>query len=243
MKDSLEIVPLFAAIPEALITLLIFAGYAIVNAIFKKKNAGEDGTPGGEAPPSRTSRPRENPQPPPARPPAPTINWEEELRRMLGEEPSVAPPRPSPVVVPPPPPPARPRTVSRPILAPPPVTARSGDDEEDTGLKVPMPSLTDSARAYERASQLDDKMQTRMRQRRTMSEATNSYEQASRLDVRVAEHMRQVTEGVSAFTAAPRMPRRSQTAESAGAMVKSREGLRLAIIASVVLGPPKALES
>jgi hypothetical protein len=241
MNDA-SVIPFFAAmhLPEAVITLLIFAGYAIVNAIFKKKNAGEDRPASGEAPPPMTSRRRENPQATPARPPAKTINWEAELRRMLGEEPPVAPPRPPPVVKPPPP---KPRAAPRPAVARPPVATRSSDDEQETGLTVPMPSLTDSARAYERASQLDDKMEVRMRQRGTMAEATSSYEQASRLDVRVAEHMRQVTQGVSAFTAAPRKQRRSQSAESAGAMVNSREGLRQAIIAAVVLGPPKSLES
>jgi hypothetical protein len=240
MNHGSGIIPLLAALPEAVITLLVFAGYVILNAIFKKKNVEEDGSPGGEMPPPMTSRRRQNPQAPPAPPPAKTINWEAELRRMLGEEPPVAPSRPPPVAMPAPPP--TPRAAPRPIVAPPPI-ARSRDDEEDTGLKVPMPSLTDSARAYERASQLDDNVEARMRQRGMMAEATSSYEHASRLDLRVAEHMRQVTEGVSAFTAPPRTQRRSRTAESAGAMVNSREGLRLAIIAAVVLGPPKALEN
>lgn len=240
MRGGPVIIPIFAAIPEALITLLIFAGYAIVNAIFKKKNAGEEGPGADETTPPMTRGRHANPQAPPERPPARAIDWEAELRRMLGQEPPVAPPRPPPAVVPPPPPMTR--AAPRRVAAPPPVVARAADDEEDTGLKVPMPSLTESARAHERTSQLHDKMEARMRQRGAMAEASRSYEHASRLDVRVAEHMRHVTEEVSAFTALPRSQRRSQSSESFGAMVHTPEGLRAAIIAAVVLGPPKALE-
>ncbi len=236
MHDGLSIVPLFAAIPEALVTLLIFVGFAIVNAFLKKKNAGEDDEADSEAPPPVPQRRRMNPSVPPAQPPARKIDWEGELRRMLGEEPPVAPTRPPPVVVAEPP-----RKPVRPAAAPPPITrASEGDDE--TGLNVPLPTLAESARAHERVSQLDDRVEARMRQRGAMTEASAAYHRASQLDVRVAEHMRQVTEGVSSFTKATRVTRGSADVDLAVSLIHGRESLRAAIIASVVLGPPKALE-
>jgi hypothetical protein len=237
MLDGPVIPPILAALPEAVITVLVLVGYAIVNLLMKKKQAGDDGTARPGSPPPRTPRRRIPPSAPPPSPPAKTINWEEELRRMLGQE----PPRPPPVVLAAPPP--SPRPTPRPVVAAPPRAASSDADEQERGLTVPLPSLTDAARAYGRASQLDDAMEARMRQRGAMAEATSSFAQASQLDLRVAEHLRHVTEGVSSFTAVAPKPRRSRSAESAAVAVQTPEGLRTAIIAAIVLGPPKALES
>jgi hypothetical protein len=194
---------------ETLITIAIFVVVAIISSWLKKKQEPEDESWPGQPPPPLPGRADRSGERPPPRTKA--ASWEEELRKLLeGEEP--AHPPPPPVIVydvpkpvrPPPPRPAAPR--------PAPVIER---DEQDIGLPVHLPPLTQSVQAYQRASQLD---------------------------VQVAERLRQIEQQVTRHTIAPKAEWVSAEILRAKSMLRSRDSLRSAIVATVILGPPKAFE-
>ena len=118
------------------------------------------------------------------------------------------------------PPPVRPAPVM-PAPAPPPLpalrpaAARPVLADHDRGLPVHMPGLTTSAQTYQRASQLD---------------------------ASVANRLHQVTERVRLHQPIQRADVASQDIAHTLALLRNKPGLRSAIMASVVLGPPKALE-
>jgi hypothetical protein len=85
----------------------------------------------------------------------------------------------------------------------------------ETGYPVKLPSLTESAKAYVRASQLDS---------------------------RVAEQMRQVDRQVVAHTKLERVRSVSPEIKEMLALLRTRSSQRAAILAGVVLGPPRAFE-
>ena len=202
---------------ETLLTILFLIGAVFVHSFMKKKQEREAETWLDDMKPDDGERPRRASRP--ARP-SPT-NWEEELRRFLeGEQ---APPpvvRPEPTRKPPPL--VRSESVTPPRPAPPPLIIRpvpapvhSYESDEGRGLPVRLPELSESARAIARASQID---------------------------ARVEEHLRQVAASVGTHSRTPvsASPRRPQ--KEVLALIKDRSTLRAAIVASIVLGPPKALE-
>jgi hypothetical protein len=168
------------------------------------------------------SRHSETP-PTPTTAPRPTAsNWEEELRRMLGEAPAAPPPRapqPPPIVVvqpKPQPPPVPVYTPARP--EPEPVYAEENYEE----LVTPAPRLGQ------------------------LSEASIAYERASQLHANVAEQLRQIklqTQQHSVISARQPQRARSQDAGKVVQMLRNPHTVRQAIIASMVLNPPKALEN
>lgn len=155
------------------------------------------------------------PQRPAPKRPSPA-SWEEELRRLLEGDDEKPPSRPPPVVVPAPRPSAPPPlpSTSRPrVQTRPPVVESAG--ESDVGLPVQMPSLEQSAQSFLRASQLEQ---------------------------RVAEHMRGVDARVSNPVVPAPVRRQSEAAKRAISLLRDRQSQRAAIVAGVILGPPKALE-
>jgi len=101
----------------------------------------------------------------------------------------------------------------KPVQRPPPLSQRDPDMEK--GLPVQMPSLAQSAQAYLRAS---------------------------RLESRVATHMKGVEEQVTTHKKLVVRKQAPADIRQAIGLVRQRQSQRAAIIASVVLGPPKALE-
>ena len=197
---------------DTLITIAIFLVIAIISSWLKKKQAPED-----EAWPGQSSGPQQGP----ARPRPKPSSWEEELRKLLeGDEPA-PPPRPPPVIVHEKPRPAGPPPVMpRPIPTPRPLPAARpaplvAQDEQDIGLPVRLPSLTQSSEAYQRASQID---------------------------LQVAERLRQIGQQVTRHTGAQKAEVVSTDILLGKAMLRERTSLRGAIVASVILGPPKAFE-
>jgi hypothetical protein len=217
------------AIAEKLIFVIAIIIISILHSWWKKKR----GEPEDEENPWPGYPPRNKPQSPPATqapPKAPTQSWEEELRRLLqGGAP--AQPAPPPVVVQPAPrstpplvvvqqsrpaPPPLPRVVApRPAPAPRPAASVGTDPDMDKGLPVQMPSLMQSAQAYLRASQLDTK---------------------------VAQHLQRVDDLVTKHQKVARKREVSPVVRQTLALLRDRQSLRAAILASVVLGPPKAME-
>ena len=86
----------------------------------------------------------------------------------------------------------------------------------DVGLPVAMPSLTQSAAAHHRATHLDEA---------------------------VAERMRKVGERLATHKVALGQKTSAVEIRRALALLKDRHSQRAAIIASLILGPPKALEN
>jgi hypothetical protein len=208
---------------ETLITILIFIGIAIFSSWLKRRQQADEDQPWPTSPTKRSTPPPSAPASQrPAQPrPTKSVSWEEELRRLLeGEQPAAPPPPPvivhEPRRVPAPPPlptaPARPtRPAARPVITP-----VLEIDEEQVGIPVQLPGLTESASAYERATQLD---------------------------LKVAERLRQASDQVTKHSVTPvaRTERRQGTAVAA--LFRDRTSLRAAMIASFVLGPPKAIET
>ena len=73
-----------------------------------------------------------------------------------------------------------------------------------------------------------------------LSEADVAYERASRLDEEAAERMFEVSMNVRGAETVRRQAV-SPEATEAVALLKGRQSLRAAILASVILGPPRAL--
>ncbi|MDB6065940.1 MAG: hypothetical protein JWR26_2148 [Pedosphaera sp.] len=204
---------------DSLLTIVIIIVVASIFAWFKKLGQTEREK---DSPMDRSATPPANQsnQPRPvARPqaqPRPT-SWEEELRRLLeGDAPAPAPPplpRQPPVVIARPVPtvPAQPirrepLVVTRPVLVPPPVRV----EVTPRGL-APM---DESRRAYDRGSQLDQKMSD------YIQKVPGQHVQPT--SVIHSKASLEVTQVVSLF--------------------KSARTARQALIASVILGPPKSLE-
>jgi len=203
---------------EKLIFIAVVVVLSLLHAWWKKKQeANED-----ESNPWPGYPPRHRPKIPPAGQPTPppqpkAASWEEELRRLLqGDEP--ARPAPPPVVVqqPHPAPPPLPRAAApRPVLAPRPILVEQADPDMEKGLPVQMPTLAQSAQAYLRASQLGSK---------------------------VAQHMQRVDQLVTTHQKLDLKKEVSPAIRQAIGLVRHRQSQRAAIIAGIILGPPKAME-
>ena len=209
---------------KTLIQFLVTMAFVIAVAIFnwikrRSEEPPETNSEGTPSPPHRATRSPAGTAPPPTapRPPVRKRDWEEELRRLLEGEtatPSSQAPAPPPTPAAPAPPP---------LPAPPPVYARPRSApmqpvavEHERGLPVQLAGLTASAQSYERASQLDEK---------------------------VAEHLRGIADQVARHKGVPKAGIASVEVAETLALVRDRRSLRSVIMASVILGPPKALQS
>ena len=195
---------------EALVTLFVIVTITIISSWLKKKQQAEEDS---DSWPQRPAAPR---------PPMPQ-------RRAPGQPEAAPPSQPAsweeelrrllqgePEEAPPPPVIIRP--APQPSRTPPPIPraqpARAPHlDEQDVGLPVKLSGLTQSVEAYRKASQLDKK---------------------------VEQHLRGVEQRVVAHAPAQQLKTSSPELERVRAMMHGRESIRSAVIASVILGPPKA---
>ena len=207
--------------------LAVFAAFILLSSLanwLKRRRGGKT-----DAWPTKTDvpaprRPAQRPRPghrPPAVPqPAKRFDWEQELRRLLGEE---EPPRPE-TAAPPPLPPVVKRT-PKPAPAPsafpriPPVLEKI--DVEAT------PNLEQATRVFPLTR---------------MAESQRDFQKASQMSAQVAERMHQVDEHVSHHALKSRTMVSSQTAELVRVLRQPRTA-RQAFVTSLVFGPPKALDS
>lgn len=153
----------------------------------------------------------DSPRPPASQgDPAPTTDWEEQLRRLLeGESPAPARPaesweRPIPVPAPPPLPPAPQRVV----------TVRT-----QPRLPGKTDTLEAATRAYFKAGQVDAKTENRFRN----------------IDAQVSDH-----KPVPVRSA---LSRRSPAVVAALRQLNTPSSVQQAMVAAMILGPPRALES
>lgn len=234
----------FAAGIETLITLVIFIAISALSTWLKNRNP--EGTDDSLPPPPRIPRRGEQNRPAqPAREAKP-VSWEEELRRLLENETPAAPPA-KPIVAerrapePPPIPPA--------VLTPPPVpqkrrfVAEESESADDGGLAVDMPTLARAESSQSYASQIDDRAAEKLRQGGAFAEANASFARASQLHELTAARMRHVTEQTPAMMAVKTRASRTSEGARVSAMLRHPESVRTAIVASVILGKPKAMES
>jgi hypothetical protein len=214
------------------IFVAIAIGSIIVEWLKKKKPPGETGST-DEAEPHRSTT--STPSRPAASQPAATSGWEEELRRLLGGEPPVA--RPPPVHTPQPtpvPPPIRPVVIQapRPVLVPSPVTGAP-----PVVRSIP-PPLAETAKAEARKSveiQLP-----------TLKGPITAYQRASHLQGHVIErskHVDEMTERQLASVPTARHTSVSPDAVRSIALIRNRNTVRQAIVASLIFGAPKGLEN
>ncbi|MBI3417719.1 MAG: hypothetical protein HY043_20700 [Verrucomicrobia bacterium] len=217
-------------------SLLIFVGLVLISAIsnwLKKKRAGQ-----GEAdwPAEENTLPIPRPRPPAQTPPRPTPsqprNWEEELRRLLGEE---EPAHPPPVPAPRTPPTAAPTpaSTSKPVKLPPaPVVSQPLSTFE-------MPPMLQEI-SVEDSPNLE--LSHREMELARMDESRQSHQRAARLQGQVADQMQQANEQVSRHTHARRLSASTEAAQVV-AMLRHPRTARQAFVASLVFDPPKAFEA
>lgn len=225
---------------ESLLILIVFVVLSALSNWMKKKSGQTEEGVGDQPhpttpPPSRTTR--TIPVPPASAHPRKTTDWQEELRRLLeGELP--APPTP-PVVVQPPPPAAGPPPIHRPQ----PGTATGRVAVESSRFAGSLASFARSTAAYQRASQVDESVAEHLDQRASLAESASAYQHASQLDQTVAGHLRDVSSRPAQAAAIVRHRIDSAEITQTKAMFRHPAAARQAIIASIILSPPKGLEN
>jgi hypothetical protein len=200
---------------ETLIIIALAIGSLIWNALQKRKQEEEEAKP-WLPPMPKGSVPGQR-QPPTQTPTQAPLekprSWEEELRRLLQGEP--AEPSPPPVIIRPLPPPAPPPLPRR-AQAPARAPEEGKPDLTDGDAPVTIPALARSAEAIHRGRDI---------------EAT------------IAERLRKVDAQLLSHKTVLDHHEKSQEISRALGLLRDRPSQRAAIIASIVLGPPKSLES
>jgi hypothetical protein len=202
---------------DTLLTILFFVAAAIISALVKKKQANQEGSDswGGDmTPPPRSQGKGQT---------AGRSNWEEELRRLLQGETQ------SPPVQPPLPPPRR-VVVSEPTRPgpPPPLPAQS-----TVTVTVPY-----GAPLHKMAPPPAGQQVTR----ENLAQSKGAYDRASRLQTRAADRLKRAGEGIRTHKKAVVLKEGPLEAKQAVGWLQSPQTLRSALIASVILGPPKSME-
>ncbi len=248
-------------------TVVIFVIISVITAIFngfKKKTDTDDGWTSQRPP--RIPRPT-NPRtaaPPPVSSQK-QVDWEEELRRLLqGSTPLPAPPRtpttPPPTPVPrrqpqAPPPQPRPEPRQQSTMAVPKVfqeekfykghCVNCGGHLEfrprDMEEVVPCPHCNQLT-VLRPFSQTPVETMSHQKAISTFSQGTKTWQKASALDERVTTEMANKLSQPIGSTAVASKQRSAEIGEVVG-MFKIPRNARQAVIASLILAPPKALEN
>ena len=224
-----------------LIVFLIVIAYSVFQSWMRKKRQAEQARQAARNPlpptpvTSQNRPPMAGTTPRPAKP----ASWEEELRKLLeGETPFAPPMRPQP----PPPvtgvPPIAPRTISMPPLRPAtpartpapvrPAVVRPAIVRfpESSPAPLPVPTVTSPS----------------TRDLATMSQSRVAYEKAQQLGQQVAAHIDKIPTQRVQLTSVTRT-RSAAELSQAVAMFRNARAARQAVIVSLVLGPPRGLES
>lgn len=223
---------LFAASFESLIIfVVILLLSAVGNWLKTRKGQAPEGwgDEDGPAPPPR--RPGQPAPGEPASPPGPLFDLERELRRMLGQEPE-PPPTPPPVLAP-----ASPRETPVSPVSPSPVLAERRDEGP---VLVPFPPATE----FPKASPAKETGGVSGFDLVPLEESRPAYHRAAPLDAAAQAGFGAVKPGTppAAFPKfTGRVPRSPEVA-SVLASLRNPRTAREAILASVILGPPRSLE-
>ncbi|MEO7300193.1 MAG: hypothetical protein ABI042_16635 [Verrucomicrobiota bacterium] len=247
-----------ASIESLLIFLLIAGGSALVNWLKKRGERADDWSPTDMSSPSRKGTPSNSPVP---RPAANSTNWEEELRRMLEGAAPKPPARPPPPVI------SQEQKTSPPLYNRPVATAPKSSmylpkvfDEKyykahcnncDGHIDFPSSAMEQviSCPHCQHSTVLRPFENTRVEEiahQKTLTEFNESsrkYEEASQLSQRVAAHMHGVGHQAVGLTAIESVKKLWPEVAETKALFKNAKTVRQAVIASLILGPPKALEN
>ena len=203
---------------EKLIIIAIIIGASIIHSWWtrRQQEASEQPDPNPDA-----AGRRPPPIPPQSGQNQPSGGWEEELRRLLhGETPPPPPPVQRPKPPPPPPPMVKPRPVAEPA-APRPFLARS---------LIPVPDKSREMEVGLPVRPVD------------LGQASAAHDRASHLQAYVIQRMKDTASKVSGHTTAAPTVHRVTNADRLRSLLGEKESLRTMVVASVVLGPPKASE-
>jgi hypothetical protein len=211
---------------DSLITALVLLVVSALATWMKKKAA--DG---------RGDSPSDSPQTPPTNQPRPSprpTSWEEELRRLLEGQ---STPKPPPPMRPPTMRPAPPVVATRPQSAPPapPMVIKPVLVPPERRAVVPMSSPAPTPLP------VPPGVQVSAAQLAPMNQSREAYERASQLDKNVAAHIDRVPGQRVLATSVVRRnipPEITQVVS----LFKSARTARQAVIASLILGPPRASE-
>ncbi len=155
----------------------------------------------------------------PQRPKPESITWQGELRRMLeGEFPLGLPPSRPPLT--------EPAEPTRPIPAAPPPPLVAKMPAADPMGSLPVPEFTEVAK----------------RELAPMRESGQAYQRASQLDEAASERVRKAAPEPVVQASVIIRQRASREAGEAVSLFKNARSARQAMIASIILLPPKALE-
>jgi len=227
-----------------LLVLLLISGAAA----WLKRRQHTDETESSPEPPPASPRPIPGAPPASAPRPAPASSWEEELRRLLEGEMPVPPPRPAPsparAQAPPPIQPQRlppaPRSVPPPLPRPVVITRLRAPPPPLTAKPAVRPPLKVVA-----VSPMDESAEAPSARLATMAESTAAFQRASHLHDGVTRHLEQIdAQTEHHLVKAPISQRRSMSPDVAQAVSLTRNprSARQAVVAAIILGPPKALE-
>lgn len=204
---------------EKLIFLVAVVVISLLHSWWQKRRGEGEAEADSGSPAWPTPSPRRPPVPPRQAPanrpqPPPAASWEDELRRLLqGEEP--ARPAAPPVVIQTAPPPLPKPVVVRPAPVPRMVSESRSDVDMDTGLSRHGPSMQESAQAFLHGG---------------MPAAD------------VARHMQQAHPHLATHQTVSLKKHSSPEIRQAVSLVRDRQSQRAAILAGIILGPPKAME-
>ena len=225
MSDATS-APILGEIDKIWIILAIAFGSIIVEWLKKRHPPGEPGS-SEETETHRSTTTTSTPSRPPETRPAATSDWEEELRRLLGGKPTVANPPQVPTPEPTPAPPVRPVVIQAPRHVPerpvgrsiPPPLAGTVMAEAERSVELQLPTLKESATAYQRASHLHEQVIERLKHVEAMTERHPSR-------VPTAHHQAVSPDAVRSI-----------------ALIRNPNTARQAIIAALIFGTPKGLEN
>jgi hypothetical protein len=223
---------------DSLITAIIVLVISGIATLVKKMSQARQDA---DAPPAnnpRQGRPGSAPQPQ-----RQTTSWEEELRRLLGEDspPSAAPPpmRPPPPIVAPPPPRVMP--VPPPVRMPAPMQPRAEQYSQPQRPPLVMPAPAPRPRPVVVPIPESAPVDAAVATPASLRDSERAYVQAAQLAQETSARIDRVSAGRVKQTTVERRPVSAEISEVV-ALFKSARTARQAVIASIILGPPPALE-
>jgi hypothetical protein len=203
---------------SGLIGLVVFIAIAIISSLLKRKEGGDF-----ELPPELKSR-RDKP---PRQEPAPARNWEEQLRQLLEERPA-----PPPIVEELPPP--APAWQGQPQQV---IASRAPGKPAIRAIRPPDPEPHIEVALRPPSPQIEPSFQ----QLPGLTDSDARYTAASHLQERVVQHLAEVTRHRVGTTSVTRHEISPEVRDAIG-LVRDHKAIRAAMLASIILGPPRALE-
>ena len=207
---------------EQLIIFLLFVVASIVSGIIQKKKKADEEAAQRELEQSVGPRPAQTPSQPTAQPPLTrwprsAQEWQEQLRKMVGEN---APPVIKPVTKP----------ATKPVVTKPVVVSqqRPAPQTRPIVAKI-LPPI--------------EKSEGDLEFRSPLRESASAYQRASSLQTKVEERLRAVDQQTSAHRPAPVTRSTRGTNQIIRKLRNRPSALREAFVASLIFSPPKSLEN